>query len=347
VTNDPIARYLSRRTSFSDRRFFLRPMKTGEMLDLALRCYQRLGWTYLRLTAISALLCLAAYKFDTQIVFPAFLVTKNAADLNVQLGELVTTVALALFVAGPLFVIALSWSTCIVCQLVSDTVLGNMPSPMAALATARRAIWTVFRVNLYQLMIACAGLAISVALLALGGLLAKTTSSDSAAAGLVAFIGIVALIISVFFFLGSVARYALAAPIVILEGGRVKESARRSVTLQKPFGYHAAGSGTIWGLFFLSALVFLLLEFGIGMLMDAGGVTPFLENFFRGVPFGGFFIESLGMLPAFLAIWTIIPFWAATVTILYYERRVRLEGYDIEALAADVWRTDHQARFEL
>ena len=52
----------------------------------------------------------------------------------------------------------------------------------------------------------------------------------------------------------------------------------------------------------------------------------------------------VGLLPYFLSLWVTIPVWAVTVTIIYYERRVRLEGYDIEALAQDVWHPNREDR---
>ena len=52
----------------------------------------------------------------------------------------------------------------------------------------------------------------------------------------------------------------------------------------------------------------------------------------------------LALVPYFLSLWVVIPVWAVTVTIIYFERRVRLEGYDIEALAADVWHPEREDR---
>ncbi len=322
-------------------------MRTGEMFDLALRCYQRLGWTYLRLTILPALFCLAAYLFEREIVLPSLFLTSNASNLNVQIGEAVTSVALGLFVGGPLFLMGLSWSTCVVAQLVSDTILGNVPSPAASVSTVRRAISRVFGVNLYEILIACIGFILATGLLILSGLLTRVTGNDNVIAGVVAIVGTLGEIAGVIVFLIVVARYALAPTIAIMEGVGLRESVRRSVLLQKTLGFHPSGGGTVIGLMFLSSFVFLLVVGGIGSTLELAGVSHFLNAFFSNIPFGSFLLEALRLLPTFLAIWTIVPFWAATLTILYYERRVRLEGYDIEALAADVWRTDLQARFEL
>jgi hypothetical protein len=46
-------------------------------------------------------------------------------------------------------------------------------------------------------------------------------------------------------------------------------------------------------------------------------------------------------------LWVLIPVWCTTTTILYFERRIRLEGYDIELLARDMVRSRKESRFEL
>lgn len=322
-------------------------MRTGEVFDLALRCYQRLGWTYLRLTLIPTLLCLTAYLFVTQALIPSLFLTSHANSQNAQIGEAIITVALTLFAAAPLFLIGLSWSTCVVTQLVSDTLLGNSPSATAAIATARRSIGRVFGANLYQLFFSTLGLLLSAMLLMTSGLLTQITASDNLIAGVVAVVGSFGILVGAILFLVGICRYALAPPISVLEGAGAKVAARRSVQLQKTLGYHPAGAGTVLGLIFLCGLVYLLIDGGIGSTFGMVGVRQFLNNLFAGIPSGGVFLQALRILPSFLALWTVIPFWSASITILYYERRVRLEGYDIEALAADVWRTDLQARFEL
>jgi len=65
-------------------------------------------------------------------------------------------------------------------------------------------------------------------------------------------------------------------------------------------------------------------------------------------PYVGVILQKvLELFPLFLAIWIIIPVWCTTTTLLYYERRIRLEGYDILALAQEVWRADRQSRFQV
>ena len=133
----------------------------------------------------------------------------------------------------------------------------------------------------------------------------------------------------------------------MLEGLKPREAARRSVALMKGIGPIQSGYGNVWTLyvvlFFVSLLVGLGLNGALGMLGFPDRFASHLDN----LPYGGLLVEGLRLIPLFLWVWTIVPVWSVTITIIYYERRIRLEGYDIEALAADVWRTDRQNRFEL
>jgi hypothetical protein len=58
-------------------------------------------------------------------------------------------------------------------------------------------------------------------------------------------------------------------------------------------------------------------------------------------------IAGVDLLPYYLAIWTLIPVWATTLTVIYYERRIRLEGFDIEAMASQIKTDDRASRFNV
>jgi hypothetical protein len=132
-----------------------------------------------------------------------------------------------------------------------------------------------------------------------------------------------------------------------LEGTTVREAARRSSTLLKSYGFHGSGGQTVWMLYSLLVLLWLLVGVGIGQSLELVGFPDNMRGLISGLPFSPLILEALRLVPTFLVIWTLTPVWAATTTIIYYDRRIRLEGYDIEALAEDVWRADRSRRFEL
>jgi hypothetical protein len=50
-------------------------------------------------------------------------------------------------------------------------------------------------------------------------------------------------------------------------------------------------------------------------------------------------LRAFDLIPPFLIIWTLLPVWASVITIVYYERKIRLEGYDIDVLASEISRS--------
>jgi hypothetical protein len=347
VTTDPVERFFMERTARNNRRARLRTMSSSEILDTAVRTYQQLGWTFLKLTIVPSLFTLSALAFVRHYILPSFLSTKDASSLATQYGEVAIAIALAIFVGGPLLIVGVSATTAIVTQLVADYMLGNVPSPDAAVRAARNTIFTLTKVHLRELFLACGGILAAFALSILSSMLDQTTSNENLVAGVVAFFAIVGFVVGGVIFLVVVSRHALAAPVAVLEGVKAKQASRRSVVLMKGQGPIPSGYGSIWSLYTILFVLALLMVSGLTGFLSMVGFPDRFESYLDNVPFGGLLIEAMGLIPLFLWVWTTVPVWAVTVAIVYYERRIRLEGYDIEALAADVWRSDRQSRFEL
>src|ERR1700735_1411383 len=108
VTSDPVFRYLSQRGAKFDRKNRMRIMNSSEVLDMALRIYQRLGLTFLRLTVVPALLCLASIGFVQNYVLPGLFMTKNNGAPGQVLADVAGALGMAVFVGGPLFLLGVS-----------------------------------------------------------------------------------------------------------------------------------------------------------------------------------------------------------------------------------------------
>ena len=137
MTSDPLTRFLNQRSARFDRRARLRPMTGMEVVDVAVRAYQLLGSTILRLTAVPTLLCVSALAFVTGYVLPKLLVTESAGSVTGQVQEVVFALVLIIAIGGPLFLIGSSYSSAIITSLVSDFMVGNVPNAQVALRTAR------------------------------------------------------------------------------------------------------------------------------------------------------------------------------------------------------------------
>ena len=195
-------------------------MSTGEVLDAALRMYQRLGLTFLRLTAVPALLCLAAAGFVQNYVLPDLFLTKTAGGPSQLFEDVGASVFAGVFVGGPLFLLGLSYSSAIVVNLVSADMLGKAPDPEAATQAARSMLARLFLVNLRELGLSLSGVIAAIALMTFGGYLQTVTPDSESVPGIIAAIGVICLFGGGFLFLYIVACDALATPIAILEDAR-------------------------------------------------------------------------------------------------------------------------------
>jgi len=347
VTSDPIERFFVERSARLNRRARLRTMTSGEVVDHAVRVYQQLGWTFLKASLMPTLLIVAAIAFVLDFVMPMLFTTKDASSMSVQYTEVVFAIGLTILVGGPLLIIGVSATTAIVTQLVSDYMLGNVPSIDGAIRAAKRTLGTLIRVHFFEFILACSGILAGFGLSILASMLDQSTNQDNVVAGLVALLAIFGFIIGGFIFLIVISRHALAAPVAVLEGLKPREASRRSVELMRGSGNIISGYSHIWILYGVLFLVSILVGSGLSGFMEVIGVYDRLAPVFDNIPYGGVILKGLELVPLFLWVWTLVPVWATTVAIIYYERRIRLEGYDIEALAADVWRTDRQTRFQL
>lgn len=334
-----------------DRRSYLRPMSSGEIVDAALRVYQSMGWTFLKLTVLPALFCLAATMFISRFGFEALFLTKHAGDVKAQVGELFVSILVAFFVAAPLYMIGFSWGQAVVSQLTSDFLVGSIPSEQGAVRNAIRNLPRLASFNILQLTTAASVLLVGLLLLALSALLSTATPSGEAAgdaiAALSAGIGIFGAIVGWIVLPALLARYSLGPCAVLIEGRCGRAAMARSRTLHSRFGYQPSGTGTIWLLFLVMFFIWLLVGGGLSSILGMLNQESFLRNLVGTGTTGNLIVLSISLFPSFLAIWTILPLWSAGTTIAYYERRVRIEGFDIDNLATEVRRNSQQARFEL
>ncbi len=322
-------------------------MSGSEIIDVAIRIYQVLGWTFLKISVVPSLFCLAAVSFFEIYVWPQYFVTKTPGSEGGQFVELLSTTSLAFFVAMPLFVLGTSYTSAVVTKLVSDFMVGNAPSPEEAEARAQLLLPKLFWLNMREVLLASGGILGSLAILVFAAHLGYTTAESDATAAVVLIVACVGFLVGGIMFLWVVTRHALGPAILMIEDLPMGEAAKRSSALLKPFGVHANGGSTVWGLYGLLIFLWVLVGGGISASLAMADVHGFVRNYSSGLPLAPILVQGIDLLPTFLVVWTLTPIWAAATTIIYYDRRIRLEGYDIEALAEDVWRADRSRRFDL
>lgn len=107
-----------------ERRAALRPMEPGQVIDLALRIFQRNTWTALRLTAHPIALCQAGVTFVSVVVAPELFSSKSPGNIGTEVGELVFAITIAVLVALPLFCFGFGRSVSLVASLTSAAIHG-------------------------------------------------------------------------------------------------------------------------------------------------------------------------------------------------------------------------------
>lgn len=323
-------------------------MGASEIVDLAFRVYRTLGWQILKQTAIPSLFTLGGLAFCTEVVIPMFAVTKSPGDIGAQVWEALLTIAIAFFVALPISLVGFAYTSGVVCKFVSDYVLGTVPDPKSAARAGSQHLWTLMRLHFLEMLYSLSGIVGAVLLLLLSAYLESQNPNNAAIAGGVSALAIFAFIIGFIVFAFVLARHSLTPPIMVLEGERkILRAIRRSVELLRSTSSHPQGYGTLGFLFLILPIIALILFPGFGALLGIVDLPTIVrENV--GVPW---MAEAMGgllrLMPTYLFVWVTVPIWTATVTILYYERRIRLEGLDIEILARDIARSRNESRFIL
>ncbi len=318
----------------------------NEVFNSALRVYRNHGWTYLRLTLIPAIFCLAGVAFLLEFILPSIGETRNAHSVTVQLGEATFAMALAIGVAAPLFLIGFSYTSALVIRLTSDALLGNPIDLDAAVKANRSSFGALLVVALRELFIGSLGAILGALVLGLGAYLSdKGQSSD--AGGFLFVLGSLGLAVGAGLFLYVVCVHSLAPAIAVLENKGGWEASKRSSQLLKAQLNHPSGTPS-----FFVCIVYLAVAGGI----EWGGLAlgfnflqagQHVEGFLSGSPFAAVLVAGSSMVAPFVTIWTLLPIYATCITLVYYERRIRLEGLDIEVLAAEIDRAGAANRFDV
>lgn len=347
VARDPALQYLSMRTRASERRLQLRPMTGGEALDLALRAFRAVGAPILRLSAVPALCCYLVVAFFGAFVAPGLFWTKDPQSLQTQAFEVLFVFGVGVFVALPLFLLGVSYISGLVTRLVSDFVLGNVPDETTAVFNARRSLWAMCAASFQMVGSTVLTIGISFGLLFLSAFLEPLTNETNAWPAVIAFVASVGLFVGFLIFPALMSVQALAPAVAVLEGRRAREAARRSRELMKGTRYQESGTGKILMLWFVCLIVFVAIYLGTEISIGVFNISGLIQSWVGSSLFGQVLQRAVAMLPLYFCLWILIPLWCATTAIIYYDRRIRLEGYDIEVLSMDARRTSRQSRFQL
>lgn len=312
-------------------------MSTGEMVDTALRLYQRSAWTVLKLTTVPVVLCYAAFVFLSTIVWPTLFTTSQTGGQS-EATDIATALLFGLLVAGPLFCLGLGWSSGIVVSVAKSILHGEK----VVEADAAKAGWTAMKpvaIILGKMLLASAAYVGATALIVFAVAAVERTVVGPDLFGLIS--GLVALFLSVIGVIGLPIAWhvrSLVPVLAVIENAKGRDASKRSRFLMRFRKGHPGAEGLALAIILLMLLVGIPLWGSLGALIDlSGGLTNVLD--WNPVPGLGQFLSVLiEGLPAYVTLWLLLPFWATAMTVLYYDRIVRFETYDVNLMLEDIHR---------
>jgi hypothetical protein len=333
------------RGAFGDQRFMSR-MTGGEIADVAVRSYQALAWTFLRRTIVPTLFCVAAWLFVAR--FSSDLFDSHKTVKSEQVTELFFKLALCLGAALPMFLIGVSWVTAIITGLASDWMLDRVPDGNVASRRAVQMLPRMAAATIREALLALGGSLISLLLLFFSSLIPVKNDTTGAAA-IIALLGVIGIIVGVLIAIYVVVIHSLIPSVLMIEGLRPGKAAKRSRQLVSAADSRKQNPGQV-ALILLGGVVILAVFGTLGAWSTFESLADVSEHIKTWMP-GTVFNVGLGyawdLVPVFLILWIVMPIWCLGTVAVYYSTRVRIEGYDIDLLATEVWQRDKRSRFEI
>jgi hypothetical protein len=282
----------------------LRPLSTGEILDRTFSLYRRRFWLYCGLSALAA-------AFSTLLQLCRFVILGAPTRVaGAQSPRTLIIGGLATMVTAVLYLLAYAITQAATISAVSSVYLGHETSMGKALEVIRHKWWRYILIALWQgwsaIWIFMLTIIPAVVLIGLrGGLAAIGVALLVASIGSLAY-GVIAYI-----------RNSLAVPASVFEGLKVRAAMRRSKTL---------AAGRKGSIFLLMILLYVLSLVAGGLQIP---VVVLLMSSEAGKRFMG---QGLSLAMVFVSNSLIGPIGAIAFCLFYIDQRVRMEGFDIEAL---------------
>lgn len=317
-----------------ERRRFVRPMTTNTIFDLATRIYQREARSLLARTAIPGFFCFVSALFFLQFVAPS-LFTQEVGSTQLNFTDLGSGLLLTAFVAIPLFVYGFATCQAVSTQIVSPIILGDPPKA-ATPAEVSRLSWKMMGLLFFLGITAMLPLLLASLALAAGAILERSAAGSNEAF-LIGGLGVGSIVVALFLTPFLLYRVTLSPAVLVMEPHlSIRDAVRRGTSLLKSYRTVPSVGGTVISAWIVMLLVYAGLQSGAGILVSLIATTGPFAEFVSTSTLGQFFSAAFSMIPGYLTIWLLMPFWTIVSTLLYIDRRVQIEALDIRLLAQDV-----------
>lgn len=344
---DALSDFVDKRLGGFDRRAWLKPMDSKDLMDVTSKIVHRIGLQAIRASVVPSAWVAIALVFTIQVVVPLYSTTRDASSFQTQMQDLAIAILATLFVAIPLIVFGVTKIGLIGSKLVSEYVLGsdeaifreNLPPRSEAKA---------FGTAVLTGIVAMLGVILLITYLVVLVLLEPLIPASGIWDALLQYglRGIDYMIfLSILWFFGIGVRCFLTLSIcenehlygfaALKRASKLMKSSRVSGVVDSPVSY-LFGLGVSAG---FMAFIVLGTLYGFGESFWSSRSLP------KSLPFRDVFELAWAIFPVYLMVVFLAPLTSLCSGILYFERRVRYSGLDIQLLAMEAERGRKKNRF--
>jgi hypothetical protein len=292
----------------------LHPMTIGDLLDGSFKLFKANLLTVLTITVVFVAPFQILGAFFQRDVFGGESIFDAVNDPSVAQAESSEGQTIAALVAGLIAILVQPFVAGAISRVVAASYLGGDLSPGAAMRIVGRRFWALLwswvLVHLLEGVGVIAGLIILVPALAAGG--------DAGALVLIPMVPLAILAGLIF-----MALFVAVAPAIAVEELGPVQGMRRSWRLVRPRVFPVLGAA-------------LLTSLVVNLVGTALGFVPQVLAFVVGTGgFGWVLLAVGGILTSLIT----TPLVAIVSTLLYFDARIRHEGFDLQVMARDVATT--------
>lgn len=321
------------------------PLQSTELMDAATSLYRQGGFELLRNLLIPATIAFGLLAISYHLFFSKLFSPSATESAVAQAQEVVSSMFLATTLALPPIFLSLSYMAAFVSLYASDLHLGLRPNTLAIGTTILRKLPRLAALNFILFLRTFIGVIFTAALLLTSAVLTDMYAGQDSIAPLLSFLGVVGILCSPIVALFFASRDSLAPIVLMHESAGITSALKRSQYLTTARSMRRSGS--FLGLVVICIIFYFIIWLGLGIPVDY--LQEFLQT--QGVDTSGFLARTayqmVASLDVFVAFLLVLPIFICGQTIIYFERRTHLEGYDIELLAQEVWKHARQVEFDV
>lgn len=348
---DALSRYTKENVSSVDRSKLLRPMTSKEILDMSVRLNQLFGPIFIRYALLPGVFCAFSVYFTFAFLLEKIF-TSNTNDFWGQLNDFAFSIGIGLFVAVPLFVLGATIIGVTVSHVVSSWMQGAEPSEQSVSAALKRCTVKSFWTSILIAIIGNSGFLVSAACFVASAILTKLDNSNSESwiIGALIFFGFamipVGLVIAAVVF----NRILLGVSVSVNEEVYGWKAYKRAGVLMKKLkiGRLLDAPGEVLVKLGLASLgISGLVLLGLVSVWGSLGGDKLVLTLTKSIPFADVLVVAAQILPIYMVVVFLLPLISCAASVLYTERRVRLEGYDILLTFLENQRDKKKNRFNV